>query len=1707
MSGTPTPWNTFPLGTVPLTGGEYFLAAQNGASNAPVLRYPGSAVSAIGGPFLPKAGGTLTGPLLLAADPTAALGAATKQYVDGGGAGGPFLPLAAGVQSIAESGAVGDGVTDDQPVIQAWLNTLTAGAEVLLVPGKFYYIGASPLTIPNNIIVRGACGALDNQLAQAGTFFDGGGFFINPALSVGIIMSAASALRSLKVYRSGLVSGASSGVATAAYAAWTAEAGYYQTNVAMLNGDTLIPLSSTTGITTGMQVSGLGGLQPSTPNTVVSINPGVSVTISTGVNTAIPSGTYFRFGPSIGISIPYHVGGVELDELTVVGFRTGIQTCPGEFFITRCHMDCITNIECFNGGDTGAVRDVECLPLYGTLTGNASRQGDGIFVHDGGVDVAFNNCYVVGWLTSWHVANILGGRFSDCGGESFDGAGQVNWYIEAGAECTFDSCHAQTGSIGFWVKDANIFALNNCSSANGPSVSGNNVAHFYIDSTTTQPMYGILMGPNTDAKYPQKAPILFSGSHIFGVSVVGPVIKDMSATPSIAYIQGALPAAITPPFLQGVLYHSASTGGTTALLQYQNGLILDSGGTLATYTITLPAYPMDGQIVNLWFNAAVTALTVNTSDGASVANYPNPLAGANQQWVYNLAQTTWYCGGGAAGGNLPLSGGTVTGATTFSAAGTALSVTNNATIGGTMTATGAAVIGNSAGTGALLYTVSAAGHSRFIYGFTGGFAGANLRWEYGVNGTDELGSNAGSDWAINAFDDSGGPIGTPIIIKRSTLEITMAPLQQSTSFANDAAAAAGGVTVGALYRNGSVVQIRVSIMPQWLSYPTFSGPFSGQEQLLAASSTSPGAGMIRIPWSVVSGAVTGSFLPLSGGALSGPLTLAADPTTPLQAATKEYVDGFLPRTGGTMTGPITLSGNATLPLQAVPLQQLSSIVGGPYLQIAGGTLTGPLILAADPVTALGAATKQYADNNFLFLSGGTLSGPLVLAADPLVALGAATKEYVDNASFLPLGGGTVTGPIVLPGNATLPLQAVPLQQVNSIVGGPYLPIAGGTLTGALILAADPTASLGAATKHYVDVNIGTGPFLPLAGGAVTGATTFSAAGTALTVTNNATVGNVLTVGSGSQNILTVTPGAASANTTFLTAAGTAVGFGSSSSSASGTNIGGYGPGAFGWVAVANTATGGNANDGSTGNTFNVNNILHSNFYRTAGQTYTGSGGTIGDIADFSASYAGNFSASPAVVRISVPSDTTTGSTARGLLVQANFGGGSGGGLGRLAGSFQLTQTGAVTSAGQQSTALGAAFQSSFNSGGTGVGSLAGGDAYAMNPQVLLLAGATYYNVANALGEADIGVVGTTQTLTVSGSVTAGDVISLTFTNAAISGSPVTVTYTTGTSQTIAMVANNLQSTIWYNTALNAAGVSATVVNQTGSMTLCWPLEIGVVTVTKSVSGAATEILTLGSVVPGASADTKLGMSIARLTHDTGPPMSNSFGLWFGDQPTSPAAGWRSIIQIGGAIGQWPLAAKGTLISANNTSVLDGVANTQPISSPFATGGIDFRDVNFTQQSGNALLMPGFRLDGAGNSFYGSAKVGMGASGLAIDSLGWTGSGNASIVAHGGAGGGVINGNYYVGEVVYDDLGGQHVITGVNPANGGVTSVTTVVQPSGPAGSAPASTRTTTGEPALVSRWASLGLRLPRSPSSPAAARPRSGVRSRCRRQPLARSCC
>lgn len=141
-----------------------------------------------------------------------------------------------------------------------------------------------------------------------------------------------------------------------------------------------------------------------------------------------------------------------------------------------------------------------------------------------------------------------------------------------------------------------------------------------------------------------------------------------------------------------------------------------------------------------------------------------------------------------------------------------------------------------------------------------------------------------------------------------------------------------------------------------------------------------------------------------------------------------------------------------------------------FVDEAGDTMTGFLTLSADPIDALHAVTKQYADQfltvaegdalfltpaegDALFLtpaegdaayvkkSGDTMTGFLTLHADPTSALHAATKQYVDthltaaeadalfltpaegNAAYVLKAGDTMTGALLFASGAKLATTA------------------------------------------------------------------------------------------------------------------------------------------------------------------------------------------------------------------------------------------------------------------------------------------------------------------------------------------------------------------------------------------------------------------------------------------------------------------------------------------------------------------------------------------------------------------------------------------------------------------------------------------------------------------------------------------------------------
>jgi hypothetical protein len=140
---------------------------------------------------------------------------------------------------------------------------------------------------------------------------------------------------------------------------------------------------------------------------------------------------------------------------------------------------------------------------------------------------------------------------------------------------------------------------------------------------------------------------------------------------------------------------------------------------------------------------------------------------------------------------------------------------------------------------------------------------------------------------------------------------------------------------------------------------------------------------------------------------------------------------FLPFTGGQMSGPLMLNANATSAMQATTLQQVQALASFPESP-SDGQLYGRQGLTQSwmPVLPLG---------------GGVLSGQLTLAANAVQPLNAVPLQQLNSSlgSYVPLAGNaTIIGPLTMSGaganltlnsNAAANLQPVPLQQLNSML--------------------------------------------------------------------------------------------------------------------------------------------------------------------------------------------------------------------------------------------------------------------------------------------------------------------------------------------------------------------------------------------------------------------------------------------------------------------------------------------------------------------------------------------------------------------------------------------------------------------------------------------------------------------------------------------------
>jgi len=86
-----------------------------------------------------------------------------------------------------------------------------------------------------------------------------------------------------------------------------------------------------------------------------------------------------------------------------------------------------------------------------------------------------------------------------------------------------------------------------------------------------------------------------------------------------------------------------TTGFSITVADNISALILNPAGTLATGTITMPATPIDGQIIRFSSSQTITALTVSANSGQTISGAPSTMGATLPfAYIYHLAGTNWY---------------------------------------------------------------------------------------------------------------------------------------------------------------------------------------------------------------------------------------------------------------------------------------------------------------------------------------------------------------------------------------------------------------------------------------------------------------------------------------------------------------------------------------------------------------------------------------------------------------------------------------------------------------------------------------------------------------------------------------------------------------------------------------------------------------------------------------------------------------------------------------------------------------------------------------------------------------------------------------------------------------------------------------------------------------------------------------------------------
>lgn len=162
------------------------------------------------------------------------------------------------------------------------------------------------------------------------------------------------------------------------------------------------------------------------------------------------------------------------------------------------------------------------------------------------------------------------------------------------------------------------------------------------------------------------------------------------------------------------------------------------------------------------------------------------------------------------------------------------------------------------------------------------------------------------------------------------------------------------------------------------------------------SSFNARAGAVTLLLSDITTLADTTYVNVTGDSMSGFLTLNANPSNPLHAATKQYVDNVV------ATGSVTSFNSRTGSVLLNSTDVTNALTYTPVNKV-GDTMTGFLTLSANPTSNLHAATKQYVDS--------ALTSSVTSFNARVGAVTLTSADVTTALTYTPLStaGGTVTG--------------------------------------------------------------------------------------------------------------------------------------------------------------------------------------------------------------------------------------------------------------------------------------------------------------------------------------------------------------------------------------------------------------------------------------------------------------------------------------------------------------------------------------------------------------------------------------------------------------------------------------------------------------------------------------------------------------------------